>query len=174
MLKLNDNPPLTWPDTRIRNFNGTWRVAHCMSRNEKALAWDMVHKKFSYFLPMNLNAHESKGRTFKTLLPLFPGYVFFCGNELQRLEVLRTKRVANIINVENQAQLVHELEAIENTLIASFTNQSLKQFGKDCSNITEPFECKRTNSSYQRKNISCTDCKFFRIDGKYRDSFRNV
>ena len=135
MLKLNDNPPLTWPDTRIRNFNGTWMVAYCKSRNEKALAWDMVHKKISYFLPMSLNVHKRNRKTVRTLLPLFLGYVFFCGDEPQRLEVLRTNRVVNIIKVQDQAQLVQELEAIEKALIASFALQSWQQFGKDCSNI---------------------------------------
>lgn len=132
MLKLNENPPLTWPDKRIRDFNGTWMVIHCKSRNEKALAWDMVHKKINYFLPMSLKLRKSKRRTIRTLLPLFPGYVFFCGNEAQRREVLRTNRVANIINVQDQAQLVRELEAIEKALVAGIALQPWQQFNKGC------------------------------------------
>jgi len=62
MLKLNDNPPLIRPDKRIRDFNGTWWVAYCKSRSEKALAWDMVHKKISYFLPMSLNVLKKEGQ----------------------------------------------------------------------------------------------------------------
>ena len=128
MLKLNENPPLTWPDKRIRDFNGTWRVVHCKSRNEKALAWDMVHKKINYFLPMSLNVRKCKNRTVRTLLPLFTGYIFFCGGERQRLEVFRTNRVANMINVQNQAQLVRELEVIEKTLVAGVVFEPCRQF----------------------------------------------
>lgn len=133
MLKLNENPPLTWPDKRIRDFDGTWWAVHCKSRNEKALAWDMVHKKISYFLPMSLNVRKGNGRTTKTLLPLFPGYIFFCGNERQRLEVLRTNRVANIINVQDQAQLVQELEAIEKVLAVGIAIEPWQQFDRGCS-----------------------------------------
>lgn len=97
MLKLNENPPLKWPDTRIRDFDGTWWVIHCKSRNEKVLAWHMAYKRINYFLPMSLNVRKHKNRTFKTLLPLFTGYIFFCGGEHQRLEILRTNRVANMI-----------------------------------------------------------------------------
>ena len=123
MLKLNENPPLIWPDKRIRDFEGTWWVVHCKSRNEKALAWYMIHKKINYFLPISLNVRKSKGRTVRTLLPLFSGYIFFCGGEQQRLEVLRTNRAANIIEVQNQEQLVSELEAIEKALNAGFALQ---------------------------------------------------
>lgn len=132
MLKLNENPPLTWPDKRIRDFNGTWWVVHCKSRNEKALAWDMIHKKINYFLPMSWKVSKSNGRTIRTLLPLFSGYIFFCGDESQRLEVLRTNRVANIINVQDQAQLVRELEAIEEALVAGIALEPWRQFNKDC------------------------------------------
>lgn len=132
MLKLNENPPLTWPDKRIRDFNGTWWVAHCESRNEKALAWDMIHKKINYFLPMSWKVGKSNGRTIRALLPLFSGYIFFCGNESQRLEVLRTNRVANIINVQDQAQLVRELEAIEKALVAGIALEPWQQFNKGC------------------------------------------
>ena len=132
MLKLNENPPITWSDKRIRDFNGTWWIVHCKSRNEKALAWEMIHKKINYFLPMSLKVRKSKGRTIKTLLPFFSGYIFFCGNESQRLEVLRTNRVANIINVQDQAQLVRELEAIEKALVAGIALEPWQQFNNGC------------------------------------------
>ncbi|OHB55291.1 MAG: hypothetical protein A2Y12_00550 [Planctomycetes bacterium GWF2_42_9] len=143
MLALNENPPLTWPDKRIRDFNGKWYVAHCKSRNEKILAWHMTHKNINYFLPMRLNVRKHKNKTFRTLLPVFTGYIFFCGGEQQRLEILRTNRVANMIEVQNQEQLIDELEAIENALTASFAIQSCQHFGNDCSNIVaEPLDTK--------------------------------
>ncbi|RKY11085.1 MAG: antitermination protein NusG [Planctomycetota bacterium] len=113
VLKLEENPPITWPQsTQISDFAGTWRVAHTKSRNEKALAWQMQKKDISYFLPMTKKVYRKKGRTFRSLLPLFTGYVFFCGDEDDRVEVLRTNRVANIIEVEDQPRLVAELTPI--------------------------------------------------------------
>ena len=117
MLKAEENPPLVWPaDKSIRNFEGTWWVAHTKSRNEKALAWQMQHKDISYFLPMHWKVAKKKGRTFRSLLPLFTGYVFFCGNEDDRLEVLRTNRVAGLIAVKDQDHLVRDLLPIETLL----------------------------------------------------------
>ncbi len=114
MLKLSENPPIAWPEeTGIVDFVGTWWVAHTKSRNEKALAWQMRRKDISYFLPMTKKVYRQKGRTFRSLLPLFTGYVFFCGGENDRLEVLRTNRVANIIGVTDQPKLITELSPIQ-------------------------------------------------------------
>lgn len=72
----------------------------------------MQKKDISYFLPMTKKIYRRKGRTFRSLLPLFTGYVFFCGDDDDRVEVLRTNRVANIIEVKDQPQLVAELTPI--------------------------------------------------------------
>ncbi len=114
MLKESENPPISWPDGKvIAEFTGRWWVAHTRSRNEKALAWDNLHKNISYFLPMSWKVRRSRGRTTRSLLPLFSGYLFFCGEETDRLEVLRTNRAANVLAVKNQAKLVNELSQIE-------------------------------------------------------------
>ncbi len=119
LLKVTDNPPMTWPDEKsIDDFSGLWWVAHTKSRNEKALAHHLVSKNISYFLPMNWKVRRTRGRTIRSLLPLFGGYLFFCGNENQRLEVLRTNRVANLIEVRDQTRLIKELLQIQNALQA--------------------------------------------------------
>lgn len=108
---------MVWPEEKtISDFAGTWWVAHTKARNEKALAWQMVHRGIAYFLPMHWKVKKSRGRTFKSLLPLFSSYVFFCGDENDRVEVLKTNRVAAIIPVLNQLQLVRELQPIETML----------------------------------------------------------
>jgi transcriptional antiterminator RfaH len=110
---------MSWPpDKSIGDFTDQWWVAHTKSRNEKALAQDLIGKNISYFLPMSWRAHRRKGRTFRSLLPLFSGYLFFCGQENQRIEVLRTNRVANLIEVKNQRKLVAELLQVEQALRA--------------------------------------------------------
>lgn len=114
MLKVSENPPQIWPEVEsLAEFEGTWWVAHTKSRNEKTLAWQMHNKSISYFLPMHWKVSRKRGRTFRSLLPLFSGYVFFCGDENNRLEVLKTNRVANIIVVNDQQGLVSDLRPIE-------------------------------------------------------------
>ena len=119
MLKISENPPLIWPQAEsIRQFNGLWWVAHTKSRNEKALAHDLMAKNISYFLPMTWKVKKIRGRTIKSLLPLFGGYLFFCGEERQRVETLKTNRVANLIDVADQRRLVEELSQIEQAIAA--------------------------------------------------------
>lgn len=117
MLKLSENPPIVWPEEKsIADFAGTWWVAHTKARNEKALAWQLVNKEVPYFLPMHWKVSKSRGRTIRSLLPLFSGYLFFCGGDHERLEVLKTNRTANILTVENRDRLVSELLPIETVL----------------------------------------------------------
>ena len=54
MLKVSENPPITWPEAEsIRDFQGEWWVVHTKSRNEKALAHDLIRKNMCYFLPVS-------------------------------------------------------------------------------------------------------------------------
>ncbi len=117
MLKVDENPPIAWPEEKsLRDFTGLWWVAHTKSRNEKALAKDLIQKDISYFLPMSWKVRRQRGRTIRSLLPLFSGYLFFCGKESQRIEVLRTNRVANLLEVKDQQGLLNELSQIEQAL----------------------------------------------------------
>ena len=93
-------------------------MAHTKSRNEKALAHDLIRRQVSYFLPMTWKLRHQRGRKIKSLLPLFSSYLFFCGDEQQRLDVLKTNRVAGLIVVKDQRLLVEELSAIERALKA--------------------------------------------------------
>ena len=119
MLKIDENPPLVWPQAEsIRQFNGLWWVAHTKSRNEKALAHDLMAKNISYFLPMTWKVHRHSQRTIKAMLPLFTGYLFFCGNDSERVELLKTNRVANLIEVKDQENLIRELARFDQALRA--------------------------------------------------------
>ncbi|MHC4656005.1 MAG: transcription termination/antitermination protein NusG [Planctomycetota bacterium] len=117
MLKPSENPPVVWPKVEsLCDFTGLWWVAHTKSRNEKALAQDLIRKDISYFLPMSWRVRRIRKRTVRSLLPLFSGYLFFCGQESERTELRRTNRVANIIEVKDQAGFVNELLQIEQAL----------------------------------------------------------
>ncbi len=119
MLKIHENPPVVWPaGESIRAFQGRWWVAHTKSRNEKALAHDLMAKNISYFLPMTWKARRQTHRTIKSLLPLFTGYLFFCGDEVARVELLKTNRVANLLDVKNQEGFIRELIRFEQALRA--------------------------------------------------------
>jgi len=119
LLKLSENPPIIWPqDKSVVDFTEQWWVVHTRSRNEKALAHDLIRHEVQYFLPMSWKVRKSSRRTIRSLLPLFSGYLFFCGSEDQRIRLLQTNRAAGLIEVVEQEQLVSELAQIERALRA--------------------------------------------------------
>jgi len=141
LLKISENPPLIWPEGKsILDFVGIWWVIHTKSRNEKALAQDLVGKDICYFLPMTWKIRRTRGRKMRSLLPLFSGYMFFCGNEKQRLEILRTNRAANLIEVKNQQKLLEELSKIEQAIRAgaNLTPHKYIKAGQLCRVISGP------------------------------------
>jgi len=141
LLKANENPPAIWPEGEsIRYFTGLWWVAHTKSRNEKVLAHDLISKNISYFLPMTWKVQRRSQRTIRSLLPLFSGYLFFCGEENERLETLRTNRVANLIEVKDQQKLLNELLQIEQALTAGapLTPYKYIKTGQRCKVIAGP------------------------------------
>jgi transcription antitermination factor NusG len=102
----------------IRGYEGRWWVAHTRSRNEKALAHDLMAKNISYFLPMTWKVRRQTHRTIRSLLPLFTGYLFFCGDERARVELLKTNRVAHLLDVKDQEGFLRELVRFEQALRA--------------------------------------------------------
>src|SRR5262245_27833929 len=82
MIKLSDNPPMLHPAvSSLRELTGQWWVAHTRARNEKALAWEMARRDVGYFLPMIRRTIFSGGRRRRSLVPLFPSYVFLSGDD---------------------------------------------------------------------------------------------
>lgn len=117
MLKLSDNPPMLFPAVEtLEQIEGRWWIAHTKARNEKALANVIRRWDIPYFLPMREKVSVNRGRKLISLLPLFSGYVFFNGDEETRYQVLTTNRVAQILEVVDQTQLVSELEQIQMAL----------------------------------------------------------
>ncbi len=143
MLKLSDNPPMLPPTAqKLSDLQGQWWVACTRGQHEKALARYLLAREVGYFLPM----HERVtfwGRVKRTsLLPLFPCYVFVCGDEHDRLAALQSNRIFRTIEVVNQAQLIMELTAIETALAgkAELELYPSMPVGQRCRIVAGPFE----------------------------------
>ncbi len=134
MTKVNNPPIRPDDDIPMGQFEGRWWVAHTKPRQEKTLAWDFFRSGRRYFAPMYKATRRSKGRAWQSVLPLFPGYVFLCGSEDDRLFALQTNRIANIIEVPEQAKLLEELSAIQLLLDSDLavSSRSLLQKGTIC------------------------------------------
>ena len=86
-----------------------WTVLQVKSRQEKALANDMKAKRIQHYLPLIKKTQFYGGRRFVVDLPLFPGYLFLYGSLDDVYAADRTRRVAKIIEVCDQAQIEQEL-----------------------------------------------------------------
>jgi len=119
MLKLSENPPVLSPGVEsLLELQGRWWVAHTKSRFEKAFAWDLHREGIGYFLPLFECVRTNGGRKRHVMKPLFPGYVFFCGDAGDRYKAMTTDRLCQTIDVLDQEKLVAELSAIEKALNA--------------------------------------------------------
>jgi transcription antitermination factor NusG len=124
MLRPCDNPPPTWPAFE-RGFDllaTEWVAAYVKPRQEKALAWELLKRETPYFLPLVERVVTGGGRRRKSLLPLFPSYVFVgAGNDSARHTALKSERVISLIEPQGPAQLQfrNELAALEAALRSS-------------------------------------------------------
>ena len=91
--------------------DGIWYVAHTRSRNEKILARELTHLGIFNYLPLAQRVTRSAvtRRISKSMVPVFPGYLFFHGSQEQRYRALRTNRIANVLDEPNQERLFAEL-----------------------------------------------------------------
>jgi len=143
MLKLTDNPPMLSPMAqRLSDLQGQWWVACTRGQHEKSLARYLLAREVGYFLPMHKRVTFCRKVKRTSLLPLFPCYVFVCGDKHEREAALQSNRIFRTIEVANQAQLVAELTAIETALAG---NAELELYpslavGQCCRVIAGPFE----------------------------------
>jgi len=96
----------------LDGYAGRWWVVHTKSRCEKALAADLNERGTPYFLPLTRARRRYGRRVVVTDLPLFPGYLFLCGEEEDRYAVLVTGRAAAVIRVVDQDRLRVELRHV--------------------------------------------------------------
>lgn len=104
---------------------GRWWVAHTKPRTEKALARDLRLLGLNYYLPLRRRQTRSRntGRTSRSIVPVFTGYLFFNGTVEERHRSLTTHRIANILAVTAQDRLISELRHLHRLLVAGLDFQ---------------------------------------------------
>lgn len=93
-------------------YSGLWWVVHTKSRMEKVLASDLERRGVALYLPLLQTRRRYGGRWFDVRLPLFPGYLFLCGDDEARYMALSTHRAARVIPVTDQERLKNELRQV--------------------------------------------------------------
>ena len=89
-----------------------WLVVHVRSRQEKVLARHLMRKEIPFYLPQIAKTKKRAGRTLRSFMPLFPGYVFMRGGAAARETAWHSNVVANILDVGDQRLLDDELSQL--------------------------------------------------------------
>ena len=92
------------------NRESPWWVAHVRSRQEKSLARHLLSRGVDFYLPKRIKEVQRAGRKFTSYLPLFPGYVFCCGDRAARSTALASNLIVQILDVGDQKLLHQELD----------------------------------------------------------------
>ncbi len=95
-----------------------WWVLRTKARQEKTVAGHLVASKVEHFLPLQTRKQPwaRGGRVFS--VPLFPGYVFVRSATTLTDRELGVGRVVQIVRVEDQARIEHELAQIKAAIAA--------------------------------------------------------
>ena len=89
-----------------------WWVICTKARQEKAIARDLAQFEIPFYLPLVSRENLIRRRRVRSYVPLFDGYVFLFASEKERLRALTTDRIARILPVEDQEELLGDLRQV--------------------------------------------------------------
>ncbi len=116
---FESEPTICPPEVAIPdNLGGQWWVAHTRSRNEKALARELQQLDIFNYLPLMQRVTRSKrtGKKSHSTVPIFSGYLFLNATDHERQRALSTNRIANMLFVAGQEQLVQQLRNVHRVI----------------------------------------------------------
>lgn len=93
-----------------------WWAVYTKSRQEKALARQLVSHEIPFYLPLIPKDNIIRGRRVRSHIPLFGGYIFLFGTEEERVTTLTTNRISRILPVRDQLQLCDDLRNVRSLI----------------------------------------------------------
>ena len=113
-------PPDLWDDpTAVRRTKdeAVWWCLHTRPRQEKSAARELRKLAVTFFLPQVLKEDRTpQGRKIRSVIPLFPSYLFLLGDHNDRLTALRGNRLVSVLEVSDQESLERDLRQIHRML----------------------------------------------------------
>ena len=95
-----------------------WWAVYTKSRQEKAVARQLVEHEVSFYLPLIPKDNIIRNRRVRSHIPLFTGYVFLYGSDDDRITTLTTNRISRIFPVHDQQRLWQDLRNINELIEA--------------------------------------------------------
>jgi transcription antitermination factor NusG len=93
-----------------------WWVAHTLPRQEKALARQLRRENIPYYLPCDPKRVRVRNRVEISQVPIFAGYLFVRAEEWERIRVLKTNRLAALLEVRDQERMWDDLRRVRRVL----------------------------------------------------------
>jgi len=113
-------PPDLWDDPTAvprSKAEAVWWCLHTRPRQEKAIARELRKLEVAFFLPQVLKEDRTpQGRKIRSVIPLFPSYLFLLGDHNDRLSALRGNRLVSVLEVSDQGSLERDLRQIQKML----------------------------------------------------------
>lgn len=106
-----------FPDDLLEPSDGRasdrrWWAIHTKPRQEKSLARELLQQEIPFYLPLVARNRLIRGRKVQSYIPLFTSYVFLFGTDDQRVESLKTNRVAFTLEVPEGERLREDLRQV--------------------------------------------------------------
>lgn len=115
--------PSVYPDDLLDSAeihpesSASWWCLSTVARAEKAVARLLFAQQVPYYCPIIFKRFRSPGgRLRRSYVPLFPGYIFVCGDEAQRTAALKTNKISRSQLVSDRARLLQDLRAIQRAI----------------------------------------------------------
>lgn len=105
-------------DQSLADADRQWYAIYTKARQEKALARQLVSYDIPFYLPLVPKENYIRGKRVESQLPLFAGYVFLYGTEDQRVQALTTNRISQVLPVNDQLQMQHDLRQLREVIEA--------------------------------------------------------
>jgi transcription antitermination factor NusG len=113
-------PPDLWGDFKAISRSreeAVWWCLHTKPRQEKATGRELRKLGLTFYLPQVLKEDRTpQGRKIRSVIPLFPGYLFLNGDHNDRLAALRGNRLVAVLEVSDQRSLECDLQQIHTML----------------------------------------------------------
>ena len=113
-LELDDFMTIDWTLVEHRACGGydRWFVVRTRSRQEKALARDLLARGLTCLLPVMSEVRYQGRRKAKVVAPLFSGYLFLFGSRDEAFVADRSEHAAQLLSVHDQESLSRQLRSI--------------------------------------------------------------
>jgi len=87
-----------------------WLAAYTRSRHEQQVARQLQQKNLQHLLPTYERLARWSDRVKRSRAPLFPGYVFVQATQAERVQVLETAGVVNLVSCAGKAITLSQQE----------------------------------------------------------------